>query len=245
MLMNELANQRISVTMDETTDSCGRSILNVLFSYQNKTKLVNTLFLETVNNTTIAQAFVNTIHSYNIPFTNLIFFISDNASYMKKAYTNILFPLIPHLFHNTCFAHIYNLVGETWVDFEHFKLLDIVVKHIKTLFVYSAARKRRWREHLISKSVLLNTNESLFDEESTQDLFVNLPPLPIKTRWNSWFKFLIWMKNYYQHMVTFFIEESVEKNSNAIKELKEIFQNQSQSFYIDILIKFISFNAQR
>ena len=52
--MNELANQRISVTMDETTDSCGRSILNVLFSYQNKTKLVNTLFLETVNNTTIA-----------------------------------------------------------------------------------------------------------------------------------------------------------------------------------------------
>lgn len=46
-------------------------------------------------------------------------------------------------------------------------------------------------------------------------------------------------------MVTFFIEESVEKNSNAIKELKEIFQNQSQSFYIDILIKFISFNAQR
>lgn len=131
------------------------------------------------------------------------------------------------------------------MDFEHFKLLDVVVKHIKTLFVYSAARKRRWREHLISKSVLLNTNESLFDEESTQDLFVNLPPLPIKTRWNSWFKFLIWMKNYYQHMVTFFIEESVEKNSNAIKELKEIFQNQSQSFYIDILIKFISFNAQR
>ncbi len=59
------------------------------------------------------------------------------------------------------------------------------MKHIKTLFVYSAVRKRRWREHLISKSVILNTNESLFDEESTQDLSANLPPLPIKTRWNS------------------------------------------------------------
>src|SRR6185369_14872735 len=97
-LMNEFTNQKISVTMDETTDSCGRSVLNILFSYCNKTKLVNTIFLEAVNHTTIAQSFVNTIHSYNIPFTNLIFFISDNASYMKKAFTDILFPLIPNLF---------------------------------------------------------------------------------------------------------------------------------------------------
>lgn len=243
--MNELTNQKISVTMDETTDSCGRSVLNILFSYCNKTKLVNTIFLEAVNHTTIAQSFVNTLHSYNIPFTHLIFFISDNASYMKKAFTDILFPLIPNLFHNTCFAHSYNLVGETWVDFEHFKPLDTVVKHIKTLFVYSAARKRRWREHLISKSVLLNENESLFDEESTQDLSANLPPLPIKTRWNSWFKFVTWMKDYYQHFVTFFLEESATQNSNAIRELKEIFQSSSQCFYVDILIKFISFNAQR
>ncbi|CAG8438054.1 9854_t:CDS:1 [Funneliformis caledonium] len=38
------------------------------------------------------------------------------------------------------------------------------------------------------------------------------------------------MKNYYQHIVTFFIEESVEKNSNTIKELKEIFQNKVKVF---------------
>jgi len=53
------------------------------------------------------------------------------------------------------------------------------------------------------------------------------------------------MEKYYQHFITFFIEESAETNANAIKELKEIFQNQSQCFYVDILIKFISFNAQR
>ncbi len=139
-------------------------------------------FLEAINHTIIVQSFVNTVHSYNIPFTNLIFFISDNALYIKKVFTNILLLLISHLFHNTCFTHTYNLVDETWVDFEDFKLLDNVVKHIKTLFVYLAVRKRRWREHLISKSVLLNANDSLFDEESTQDLFANLPPLPIKTR---------------------------------------------------------------
>ena len=51
--MNELANQRISVTMDETTDSCERSVLNILFSYHNKTKLVNIIFLEAINHITI------------------------------------------------------------------------------------------------------------------------------------------------------------------------------------------------
>ncbi len=231
--------------MDETTDSCGRSVLNILFSYHNKTKLVNTIFLEVVNYTTISQSFINTINSYNISFDNIIFYISDNASYMKKAFTSILSPLIPQLFHNTCFAHIYNLVRETWVEFEHFKLLDIVVKNIKTSFVYSAARKRRWREHLILRSVHLNEDEALFEEETIQDLSVNLPPLPVKTRWNSWFKFVIWMKDYYQHFITFFIQEHAIQSSNAIKELKEIFENQNQCFYVEILIRFISFNAQR
>ncbi len=83
------------------------------------------------------------------------------------------------------------------------------MKHIKTLFVYSVVRKKRWREYLISKSVLLNTNDSLFNKKSIQDLFANLPSLSIKTRWNSWFKFVTWMKNYYQHFIIFFIEESI------------------------------------
>ncbi len=74
---------------------------------------MNTIFLEVVNYTTISQSFINTINSYNISFDNIIFYISDNASYMKKAFTSILSPLIPQLFHNTCFAHIYNLVRET------------------------------------------------------------------------------------------------------------------------------------
>ncbi len=99
--------------MDETIDNCERNVLNILFSYHNKIKLVNTIFLEAVNHIIIAQSFINIIYFYNIPFINLIFFINDNASYMKKAFINILLLLISHLFHNTCFAHIYNLISET------------------------------------------------------------------------------------------------------------------------------------
>jgi hypothetical protein len=53
------------------------------------------------------------------------------------------------------------------------------------------------------------------------------------------------MKNYYHHFVIFFIQEHEIQSSNAIKELKEIFESQNQCFYVEILIHFISFNAQR
>ena len=56
--------------MDETTDSCGRSVLNILFSYHNKTKLVNTIFLEVVNYITISQSFINTVRP---PYSHLLY----------------------------------------------------------------------------------------------------------------------------------------------------------------------------
>ena len=45
------------------------------------------------------------------------------------------------------------------------------------------------------------------------------------------------MKNYYQHFIIFFIEESAIQNFNAIKELKKIFQNSNQYFtFINIIL---------
>jgi len=230
--------------MDETTDSCGRSVLNVLFSYHNKTRLVNTIFLERVNHTTIAQSFVNTVNSYNISFNNLIFYISDNAAYMKKAYTDVLSPLIPNLLHNTCLAHSYNLIGETWIDYENFKLLDRVVKNIKASFVYSVTRKRRWREHLALNSISLD-NFSFDLEGNAQDISITLPPLPVKTRWNSWFKFIVWLDGYFKYFITFYIQELRVDKNKAIKELVDVFQDPHKCFYVELLIKFISFNAKR
>jgi hypothetical protein len=86
---------------------------------------VKTEFLQQVNFTTISQLVVSTISFYNIPFNNIILYISDNASYMKKSFSDILSPLIPQMYHNTCFVHIYNLVGNTWLEFDNFKIVDI------------------------------------------------------------------------------------------------------------------------
>ncbi|GES87407.1 CGG triplet repeat-binding protein 1 [Rhizophagus clarus] len=84
-LKNDVINKIICLTIDETTDRCGRHAVNILFSFDNKTKLAKTEFLSNVNASSISQFVMNTIHFYNISYENIIFFISDNASYMKLA----------------------------------------------------------------------------------------------------------------------------------------------------------------
>jgi hypothetical protein len=153
-----------------------------MFSFGNQTKLVKTEFLDdTVNSTNIAQLVIKTLQFYNISHDNLIFFISDNAAYMIKAF-QILSPLIPQLKHNCCLPHILNLVGETWISYKSFKFLIKIVANIKKSFIYCPAHKRRW-------TVFLNSFISSTITPSNQNS-ITLPPLPVKTRWNSWFKFV-------------------------------------------------------
>ncbi|CAJ0648604.1 10976_t:CDS:2, partial [Entrophospora sp. SA101] len=185
-IMNEVRDKHICITVDETMDACGRSAVNILFSYGKYTKLVKTSFLEIVNYSTISQLIVTTINSYNIPYDRLTFLTSDSASYMLKAFRDCLSPLIPNLLHNTCFAHIFNLVGETWIDFDDFKILDQVVGFIKSAFVHSGRRKRRWLQHLT--------------EANNSDRDSKLPPLPVKTCWNSWFNFVFWLDANFLHL---------------------------------------------
>jgi len=75
--------ENISITVDETTDNCGHNVANILFSYENQTKLVKTYFLEIINHSTISQIVINTIFFYNILYDHIIFFITNNASYIS------------------------------------------------------------------------------------------------------------------------------------------------------------------
>ncbi len=111
-LKNDIIGKNICLTVDETTDHYGHYAVNILFSFDNKTKLDKTDFLSNVNASTISQFVMNTIHFYNISYQNIIFFISDNASYIKLAYSNLSSFLLK-MKYNCCLAHILNLIGET------------------------------------------------------------------------------------------------------------------------------------
>ena len=249
-LNHMLTDQHISITVDETTDACGRNVVNILFSFQKQTKLVKTDYLDNVNYDTISQLIISTMNFYNIPFQNAIFFISDNAAYMKKAYSEILLPLMPQLKHNCCFAHIYSLVGDCWINYDEFKELTSVASNIKEAFLYSTSRKRRWLQFLstnINNNSPLNFSESISNSESSEEkIDLRLPPLFVKTRWNSWFNFIFWLKPYFPHFIPFFINENTLNDPpKSVIKLAEILSDNRKVLLIEMIIEFITLNAQR
>lgn len=111
MVKLEFVGKPVAIIADETTDDCARSVVNILFNYQNVTKLVVVDFLNEVNNVTVGQIILRTLVEWSIPFNAPRLLVSDSASYMKKCFYNILKPVMPQLFHMTCIAHILNLIG--------------------------------------------------------------------------------------------------------------------------------------
>ncbi|GBB93453.1 hypothetical protein RclHR1_21770003 [Rhizophagus clarus] len=102
LLKSFFDSKPVAIIMDETTDDCSRSVVNTIFCYRNKIKLVSVDFLERVNNTTIGQVLMTTLTHFNIPFNLPRLFLSDSAAYMKKCYREILSPLMPNLIHAPC-----------------------------------------------------------------------------------------------------------------------------------------------
>jgi hypothetical protein len=148
---------------------------------------------------------------------------------MKLAYSH-LSPFLPKMKHNCCLAHILNLIGETWIDFNKFELVDILVMNFKSIFIHNSKRKVRWKDHLIQNGI----------ESPT------LAPLPVKTRWNSWFSFLCWIKPLYFHLVTFISAEYlIDHDSKAIQKLNTFCQSEDQLLCVRILICFITYNCTR
>jgi len=165
---------------------------------------------------------------------------------MVKTFKN-LSPIMPQMKHNNCLAHIMNLVGECWIDFSFFRLLDKITLNIKSSFIHSSARKRRWISYLSTNAINNPTLPPFFEipiENSNPN--ITLPPLPVKTRWCSWFRFVFWLSEYIPYIILFFIEEEkLDNSSKAICDLGSTFRDPKLVFDFEIMVLFIKCNANR
>lgn len=224
----------ITVVTDEASDSQDRYVLHIVFilpvksgnQRQMEAVTADLVYLEQVNSTTVSRALVKTLSKFNIDFDKVSAILTDNATYMSKTMASIKV-LLPYSVHLTCNAHILSLVGETFR--KNFPLVDRLVACFKAIFVHCAARKHRYKE-LIALDCGM---------ESTQ---VSLPPVPVVTRWNSWFKAVSHHAKYidhYQH----FIEAELEMSapSNALLELIELLKSKA----IKADVRFIAMNTSK
>ncbi|GBB89089.1 hypothetical protein RclHR1_15760005 [Rhizophagus clarus] len=174
----------VSIIVDETTDSRARSVVNILFSYRNNTRLVAVDYLDNVNNVTIGQLIIRTLIEWSIPFSFPRLLASDSAAYMKKSYRELLKPIMPQLLHSPCLAHILNLISLAWTSIPHFDLVKTLLANIKKTFVLTKARRARY--------LLFLSRNGVQNPASV--------PLSVATRWNSWFGMAFYVNDYYQYL---------------------------------------------
>jgi len=69
-------------------------------------------------------------------------------------------------------------------------------------------------------------------------------PLPNATRWNSWFKMVLYTKEYINYWPHFFESELQENSNNTLLEIHNTLQNEHERGIITIYVYFISIFSQ-
>jgi len=229
-LVNEVSS--LSVILDEMTDNTDRVVLDILFKLPNHEKpvLVETCFLDgNINHRAVAQAVVGVLGKHKIPFTKNVVdaLIGDGASYITKAYKDILQPLIPDLMRIWCMSHQLNLIGEKWRDHANNALMKKFLSLMNSLFSHSTARKLRFKA--VCKRF-------------------GLPPALLPqynaTRWNSWYDCAVASCAKLDAIKTFLSEEyehlATDNMPQNLRDLKEMIDDQSVWFTVSLCLAFTS-----
>jgi hypothetical protein len=211
-------NTFICVIADETTDLQNRPVLNILFQVLlslDELKgelgdlttpiLVKTVYIEKVNHASVSQVLIQCCADFQIDFTKVLLFVSDSASYMVKAWNDILSALWINCHHMHCHAHVIALAGNALRLC--LRNVDRCVSLLKSCLVKAPSRRNRFLRHLHSCGVNSPT----------------LPPEPVITRWNTWFNAVIYHAPLLQHYSQFLrIEREQEGDTDVLKELSTL-----------------------
>jgi hypothetical protein len=132
-------NQKLWISIDETTDVEGRYIANVIIGTleigcPGKIFLLDTEALEKANHTSIAKLLDKALHilwPQEIKYDNILLFLSDAAPYMVKAGKGIKI-MYSKMEHVTCLAHGLHRVAEEVR--KCFPKVDQLISNVKKFF---------------------------------------------------------------------------------------------------------------
>lgn len=200
-------NNRIWISIDETTDVEGRYIANVIIGTLEINEPGQIFFLaseilEKANHQGICKLFEDSLLLLwpdKICRENVLLFVTDAAPYMVKA-AKVLQSLFTKMIHITCVAHGLHRISEEVR--KHFSKVDSLISNGKKVFLKAPSR--------------INAFQTIAPE-------ISLPPQPIITRWGTWLDAAAY---YSDHFDTFFrVMQTFDKNDassvNITKSLME------------------------
>jgi len=207
-IRNCVSNNKIWVSIDETTDVEGRFVANVIIGVlrtdgPGEIFLLNTEELEKANHQTIFKLFdksMNLLWPQGVHHDNVLLFLSDAAPYMVKSGKAIQ-ALYSKMIHVTCIVHGFHRVAEEVRSY--FNIVDQLISSVKKVFLKAPTRFR------------------IFKNEAPD---IPMPPQPILTRWGTWLD----AANYYcenYEVIKNIINKLDENDASSIKKAKDIFNN--------------------
>ena len=170
LVREEIADSNVWVQVDETTDSVGRYIANVLVGAIKpddfcKPHLLVSRELAGTKHATVSRL-VNDAMAVLWPngtqYDRVLLLLSDATPYMVKA-GKALQVFYPNMVHVTCLAHALHRVAETVRT--NSKYCNTIISNVCKIFVKAPLRVQVYKE--------LNPKTPL-------------PPEPVLTRWGAW-----------------------------------------------------------
>ena len=227
-IKNRLAGKKVAVLADESSDTQHRYFFQILLLELNvftecKPFLAETVFLDEANHKAVAQAILKALNKYGIEYENVLAYGSDNVTYMKKSFTDILCNILTNARHVTCNAHIQSLIGECFR--ENMVQVDSLIASIKFIFAKALHRRRRYISFLKSRCVLKP----------------RMPPQPVVVRWNTWFNAVIYAEKHYEPLSAFVDAELASENSTqALVRLRDLFSDNKFKAEVKYSVNFLT-----
>ncbi|KAK3931261.1 CGG triplet repeat-binding protein 1 [Frankliniella fusca] len=209
--LKEILKEKVIVIYcDETTDSSGRAVFNILLqtvtpSDTQKLYLASSVIVDLVNSSSCANAILECLMKMEKNINDVVAVVSDSAWCMCKC-VRILKGLNPSLLHVQCWPHKLHNAANTFQ--KTLPELNKAVMKVKKVFLH--ARKR-------SNEYLIFLQEKFPTEKSKWTLF----PIPCITRWNSWKKSVNYLNTHFNDIMEFLEGEQDESENDDNEEEEE------------------------
>lgn len=207
---NIIGNNKIWISVDETTDYLGRCVVNLVVmplieNMATRPYLIACKMLETVNGETISNFVMESLQSmwgesYEEKLSNVLMLCTDSVAYMLRA-GRLLNIDLPNMIHTTCLTHALNIIAEKVRS--QYKNVDSFIANVKKIFLKSPNR--------------IKILKDMYPD-------LPLPPEPVITRWGTWLKAATYYAKYFDE-ISNVLSSLDSSDAVSIKKAKDIIQS--------------------
>jgi len=231
-IKEKIKDQPLSIVIDSSPDRKARNVVNTIAisGISGEKFLLNTTFLDSVNNVTLFHTIDSVRQDYGIKWVNIDHLVCDSAKYNTALFKSMKTTINPKMRLIRCWAHLLDLISDTWQDAPIFSKVHQVTAKFQSLMNKSSPRKARYIQFLMDKKASS----------------IKCMPTIVLSRWNTWFRAVEYLYYYIDYIKDFIKkEQETQDHSEIVSSLMELFSDQESYYEVKLLVAFAFENAKQ